>query len=396
MSGFSPYGRQLPDSLNNLTSLLSQNYTLKGVNLKGGPVPSSLNSLVVVRPTEKFSDYELYLLDQALMRGTNLILFLDAFKESRNPKQNMAFSQGPPFMPFDSGLEKLLEHYGVRIRKSIVLDENSHKQQLPQTMGGGEQYIYFAPIIKKENINHDLPFMKDINGLVALKVSPLELNDKGLSENNITAHKLFSSSSKSWEMREPIMLNPMFMKPPSAKEKQKSMALAYLLEGEFKSYFAGKPIPEKEAEKEKPGADKEQPLDKGLDSPEAEAKKREPALQKVEGKGGFIAKGMAARIFLLASSDILRDNILSPEGDSLNDMFVMNVVDAMNGRDDIAAMRSKVLEFNPISETGSAVKAFIKAFNVGGLPILVVLFGLFVMMRRHSRKKRIQIIFQKQ
>ena len=39
-------------------------------------------------------------------------------------------------------------------------------------------------------------------------------------------------------------------------------------------------------------------------------------------------------------------------------------------------------------------KTFIKTFNIVGLPVLVILFGLFIWMRRHSRKKQIQMIFQ--
>jgi len=36
-----------------------------------------------------------------------------------------------------------------------------------------------------------------------------------------------------------------------------------------------------------------------------------------------------------------------------------------------------------------------KTFNIAGLPILIVLFGLSVWFRRHSRKKHIQMMFQK-
>ena len=389
VSGFSPYGGQQQGALKNFPSLISQNYTLKHVKLKEGPIPESLKSLVVAGPTEKFTEHELYQLDQALMRGTNLILFLDAFSEARNPQQSMGF-QGPTLQPLDTGFEKLLAHYGVEIKKSIVLDESCIRQQMPRQMGGGEQAIYFAPIIKNENINHDLPFMRDIKGLVALKVSPLKLNDKRLSENSITAFKVFSSSSKSWEMRDRIMLNPMFLGPPSSKDEQESKTLAYLLEGEFKSYFDGKPLPEKEPEK---AEDNSQNKDKEADSSESKEKTPDPDLQKIEGTHGFISKGRAGKIFLIASSDILQDNVLSSAGESPNDMFVMNVIDAMNNREDIAALRSKVQQFNPLSETGSSAKAFIKIFNIAGLPILVIFIGFFIMLHRHLRKKRIKMIF---
>jgi hypothetical protein len=73
----------------------------------------------------------------------------------------------------------------------------------------------------------------------------------------------------------------------------------------------------------------------------------------------------------------------------------MNVLDFLNDREEIAVMRSKEQRFNPLDDTGAGVRTFVKSFNIGGLPVLVVLFGLAVWFRRHSRKKRIQMMFQK-
>jgi ABC-type uncharacterized transport system involved in gliding motility auxiliary subunit len=75
-------------------------------------------------------------------------------------------------------------------------------------------------------------------------------------------------------------------------------------------------------------------------------------------------------------------------------MFVLNVIDALNGHESLAAMRSKAQSFNPLKETEPAARTVIKAINIVGLPILVVLLGLIVWMRRHARSKRIQLMFQ--
>ncbi|GAG84529.1 unnamed protein product, partial [marine sediment metagenome] len=72
-------GQQDQDSMSNFRTLISENYTLKQVNLKDGTIPDSIKCLVIARPTEKFTDYELYQIDQALMQGKNLAIFLDAF-----------------------------------------------------------------------------------------------------------------------------------------------------------------------------------------------------------------------------------------------------------------------------------------------------------------------------
>ena len=96
----------------------------------------------------------------------------------------------------------------------------------------------------------------------------------------------------------------------------------------------------------------------------------------------------------MTSSEVLKDNLLDAEGKTPNAMFIMNIMDYLNNREDIAIMRSKEQRFNPLSETGGGVKTFVKSFNIVGLPVLVVLFGLLVWFRRHSRKKRIQMMFQ--
>jgi ABC-type uncharacterized transport system involved in gliding motility auxiliary subunit len=258
-------------------------------------------------------------------------------------------------------------------------------------MGGGEVSIYFVPLIKNRNINKSIDFMKHIKGLVAIRMSPLELNKERISKNNISAYRLFASSDKSWEMKKNINLNPMFLRPPDSKENLESYPLAYLLEGEFSSYFDGKPMPEKTVPKE------EKPEDAKTDETgkaEKEAEKPNIDLSKIEGKGGFLAKSKKSKIFLMASSEMLKDNVLDREGKTPNALFILNVLDALNQREDIAEMRSKEQRFNPLQDTSPFEKTFIKTFNIVGLPVLVILFGLFIWMRRHSRKKQIQMIFQ--
>jgi ABC-type uncharacterized transport system involved in gliding motility auxiliary subunit len=305
--------------------------------------------------------------------------------------QTFAFQQGPTYLPLNTGLEKLLHHYGIQIKKSFVLDENCYKQVKPPQFGGGETPIYFAPIIQQENINSDLPFMKSIKGLVAFKVSPIELLDDQIKANNLTATKLFSSSEKSWEMKDRINLDPRLIRPPRTDEANESFALAYLLEGEFQSFFDGKPIPVKTVEQD---IEEEKDIEK-IGPEDADEQKPEIDPSTVEGKARFVSKGKSAKIFIIASSEMIKNNIIDEEGKGPNATFILNAIDYLNGRDDIAVMRSKEQRLNPLFETDALKKSMIKTFNIAGLPILVALFGLFIWFKRHSRKKQIQIIFQK-
>jgi len=376
------------DALRNFQTLVNENYSLKPIRLKEDPIPESLGCLIIAQPTEPFTDYELFQIDQALMRGTNLAIFTDAFNEiPPPPQQGFSFNMGPTYKPLDTGLEDLLAHYGVKVKPSFVLDKNSFRQTLPAQAGGGERPIYFAPLIKNENIANDLDFLKNIKGLIALNISPVAVDSEILKKNGITAHELISSSDEAWEMTGQINLNPMFIEPPQEKDKFKTYPLAYLLEGKFSSYFTGKDIPVKETENPDESAT-------DMETPD-EPKIKESNLPDIDAGETFISTGKPGKICLIGSSAILKDNLLDEEGRSPNAAFLLNLIDSLNGREDIAAMRSKTQEFNPLEKTTATTKEAIKWFNILGLPVIVVLLGLFTYWRRRVRRKNIQQLFEK-
>ncbi len=388
--------RQNPDAVLNFRTLISQNYTLKPVHVERESIPDNLNAVVIARPTETFSDYALFQIDQFLMKGKNLILFLDRFREVQ-PSSQQGISMGGQqtvFIPLDTGLEKLLNHYGIRIKQSYVMDENCFHQELPAQLGGGERAIYYAPIIKNKFINKDLSFMKSIKGMITLKIAPLELDSERLSANNLKAIRLISSSEKSWEMSGRINLNPMFIQPPNSKEDMQSKALAYFVTGEFPSYFADKPIPVKEIDEDKAQGSGNQADEEQKQNPTSE-QQAAIDLSKITADGQFLAQGKPGKIFLMASSDMLRDNLLDAGGRGPNATYILNVIDYLNGREDIAIMRGKQQRFNPLDDAAASTRTFVKTLNIVGLPALVVLFGIAVWFRRHARKRNIQMMFQK-
>lgn len=375
--------QQEDDVLSTFYSLIAQSYTIKDVRVTEGKIPEGLKCMVISRPTEEFTNYELFLIDQFLMQGKSLCIFLDTFKELMIPEQH---NRGPIYASIETGLEKLLSHYGIHVKKSYIMDENCYKQGISSQFGGGERSIYFAPLIKNQFINNQLAFMMNIKGLIAVKVSPLEVDSKRIGEHGITAYKLFESSEKSWEMKDRINLNPLLIRPPQSDDEKKSFPLAYLLEGEFPSYFAGKPIPEKKSADSSPEA---------VDQKKGDNQQSTADSLNIEHSGEFLSKGKPAKIFLMASSEMLKDNVLDKKGRSPNTMFILNVLDYLNKREDIAIMRSKEQHFNPLYDTKVWSKLIVKYFNIAGLPVLVVIFGLMVWYRRHSRKKLIRKMFQK-
>lgn len=375
-----PSGRPDEADITALRELVSQNYTFKAVDPAKEGIGPGFETLLILRPQEKLSDFALYHIDQFLMRGGNLFVAQDAFKEE--------FPAGamPVYQPVDSGLEQMLAHWGVKIDPSYVMDEKCYRQRLPQDMGGGEQTIHFAPLIENQNIHNELPFMKNIRGLVAFRASPLELDGQRIKDQNLSAEVLFSSSNRSWRMGAPVNLNPMLSTPPPESEMEGPLPLAVLVEGEFSSYFEGKPMPERPAG---PAAE-DGPQGQGATAGKA------PSLRGVADTGAFIAKGRPAKIFVMASAEMLSDKILDPEGRSPNSIFVLNAIDYLNQRQDVAVLRSKEQRFNPLDPVPPETRALVKAANIAGLPILVVCAGLLAWLHRSRRKRRIQNMFLQQ
>jgi ABC-type uncharacterized transport system involved in gliding motility auxiliary subunit len=369
--------------LTNFNSLVSQNYSITEVFLSDG-IPDGIDCLIMAGPKEPMNDWELFQIDQFLMQGKSLAIFYDAFNEVNLDQGQMGRQQGPVFLPVSTGLEKLLAHYGVTVRQSYVLDDNSFEQQMPRQYGGGKQKIYFAPIIKPEKINNELPFMRDIKSLIVLKVSPLDLKEMALAGSGLTSDILFSSSDKSWEMSGRIDLSPWAMQPPEDPSELESFDLAALLTGEFPSYFAGKPVPEKPS-----------PESEEADSAAAAEVPADAASDLVTGEGTVLEKGEPGKVFLITSSEVLGNNILDEGGASTQATFILNVIDHLNGRDAYADMRGKTQRFNPLGDTAAGARTFIKTLNIAGLPVLVIALGFIVWARRSSRKRRIQAMFSR-
>ncbi len=379
---------QQAGSLTKFNSLLSSNYSITQINLKDEEIPDSIDNLIIAGAKENFSDWELFQIDQFLMKGKSIALFMESFNEIQPQRQQQMYQmQQPAYLPINTGLGKLLEHYGAKVKKSYILDESCY---VNRDQYSGETPIYFAPLIKNENINHKLAFMSNIKELIMIKISPVEIDSEKIKQNELKSFNLIKSSARAWEMSGRINLNPMMMRPPLNDEEKKVFPLAYIVEGRFPSYFADKPLPDKpEPKKEEQSAEEEDKKNTQL--------KDEPKVQesKIKRAKGILTKGRPGKIFLIGSCEILKDNVLDETGNSPNSLFLLNTIDYLNNKSDTAVMRSKNQRFNPLKDTKAFTRTFVKIVNIGGLPALIILLGISVWFRRNARRKQIKSEFLK-
>ncbi len=363
-------------------SNLSQRYSINPVSLSSQIIPDDAGALIIVRPQpyQPFTDWELYQIDQYLMNGGSVAVFMDSYMEYYQQNDNPYQQQPPIYIPRNTGLEKLIEHYGVTIQPSYVLDENCYVQRQQGQNGITEVPIYFAPEIPQNKINTDLPFMKGINGLIMLNSSPVKISEE-LPEGT-EAEILFSSSDDAWLMDDPKninLYNPMMMAPPAGADSRSSYPLACMLSGEFTSYYADKDIPQMPEPEEGDESDTEEYL---------------IAADRMSRADSIVKSTDHGKLFVFGSTMAVTDNIIDEQGASPNAVMVFNIVDEMLGKGDYAVMRGKGLNYSPLDESTPAVKTFIKTFNMVIIPVLVILAGIIIWFRWLSRQKKIAAMFR--
>ena len=211
---------------------LSQDYNLQQFNLATLPlIPDTFKLLLLVKPTEKFSDDEKLKIDQFVMRGGKVIMFLDklnAEMDSLRIKNEV--------IAYDRGLElnDLLFKYGVRVNNDLVMDLQC--DFLPFDVNGNGQFDflhwnYFPLFESKSNhiINKNLGL---VSGRFVNSIDTIEVE-------GIKKTILLSSSSNAKTIATPALISGKenSNEPESDKFKKANIPVAVLLEGKFTSLF---------------------------------------------------------------------------------------------------------------------------------------------------------------
>ena len=330
-------------------------YEFIELNLEEDEIPLGVSTLVINSPKAPYTENELYTLDQFLLRGGNLLIFLDPFQIVEAP-QNSQPGRPPIYLPVESGLGELLGSYGIETGRNYVLDLNSYEAQ----QQFGPVKLYHIPILEKESLDQKHPVTRNLGQVVFLATSavrPAAEPSKGVS-----LRTLAYSSEESWLMEGEVDLNPMTITPPAADTMER-LPLLVLAEGEFSSFFSAPP---------------------GEERVDAD----------VRGTRHLERSLSPGKIIVAGTSELTGPQLLDPEGRSPNAILVHNMLDYVNGNEELPLMRSKGLNLIPLRETSSEYRNFVKGFAMAGLPLLVLLAGLLVWRLREARRRRLKEFFE--
>jgi len=342
-----------------------RDYEVVTVDLsEGKPIDKDIRTLIIPGG-DRYTDRTLFEIDQYFMNGGNLIALVNAV--------NVSFQYGIQGTVQETKLMDLLEYYGVRVERNMIMDASCGQVQVPRNLGPftiNELLPYpFFIRITRSGFADDNPVASSQSELMLGWASSLTLAPDTSGSHKTTTVTLASSSEQSWEVKENFELSPKANYELPAKEAMKRHAMAMHASGAFVSYFDGKPIPpvkDKSAEEEGDAISKINLSDNDRDRVVTASNKN----------GNLVVIGDA--------NFISAQNASGP-----NVAFLFNLVDWLSLDENLISVRSRTLRDKTIDpnilEAGSAKPGIIRAINLLLMPIAVIIVGVIISLRRREK-----------
>ena len=299
----------LSEGLTRLTAALPT-YDLREVTLDK-EIDQDLAAVLVIGPETTLTETELRYLDQYVMRGGALGIFGGGIKLSLE-------GQEPGAEPVASGLDKLLEPWGVKMRSDIVADAQCQRAPMRGPMGLTVAVPYPpVPIVSFDEEQQEHPVLFRLGSAMMPFTSSLALKD---APSGVDVMTLAASSDNSWSMSG----SDMDIRIRGPREWQMGsdggpFPLLVAIEGKLPSAFAAAPVSSAEAE-----------TPSSIEAP-AKAEKD-------------------VRVLVAGTSAFLRDEFMPPEGQGGQSQMsgslslALNAVDWLAADSDLIAIRAKDVE----------------------------------------------------
>jgi len=357
---------------------LSQEYTIRNVDLSLGQVPSDVDVLLVVAP-QNLTDYDRFAIDQYLMRGGAVTLALSPFQVGADNFSGNLFLQ-----PNVTGLEEWLENYGIKLPDSLVLDpQNQPFPVAVMRQVGGIQvqeiqavdYPFFVDV-RPDGMDKNSPIAANVAAVTMNWSSPVELDpEKSAAFETST---LLRSSEQSW-LRDDTNVQPDFGLYPElgfpVGDEQQSYPLAVSLQGSFGSYYQDNPTPFETA----PTEETAEGTVPGAPTPVAPA-------------GIITSSPESSRLVVIGSAAFAEDFVLNLSSRLIQDrylnnlLFLQNVVDWSAEDLDLLQIRTRgtasrvLFPMEESAETGWEVANYAVA--------LIALVGIYYAWRVRSHSEQ--------
>jgi len=357
-------------------ALRRKNYEVYNVNLPASEIiDSTLDAIVIAKPDSTFSRVDKYKIDQYIMNGGRALFFVDAVGVHMD---SVMRGTGSFTFPYKHNLTDLLFRYGVRLNSNLVMDLQS--SSLPMNIGRTGNQPNYKPVrwTYQPYVNNFGKHLVTKNiGMVEMKMASTIDTVKAVGIRK-TPLLLTSTYSRVRPTPAFVVYNEAQRKPDPGKYSQKSLPLAYMLEGSFTSMFAGQPIPTQYPYREK--------------HKQYKKSKSSPTQIFVCADGDFIRNGARPdrKLKQVVPTQLGVGYIGQREVFFENRDFVINVLEYMTNNGGLIEAKNRKITLRPldkirIAEDGSKWQWF----NMLVPPALIVLLGLiwFTLRKRRFARK---------
>lgn len=229
-----------------LEDTLRETYEVQRVNLSDGRSPDGIDVLIIIAPNN-MTNLERFAIDQYIMRGGSVIVAGGHYRMGIDQTQGALLLE-----PNESGIEDMLEHYGITIEDSLVMDTQNapFPVQTQRDIGGmlvnelqAMDYPYFVDI-RPNTMNADSAIVNRLPFVTMNWSSPITIDESLLEEATVTT--LLTSSDNAWTTTS-TAINPDFDIYPelgfATSEERQTYDLAVAVQGKFESFFVDQPSP---------------------------------------------------------------------------------------------------------------------------------------------------------
>jgi len=336
----SPY-----DFDNDLEDLLTARYDMQTVELdaktaqKG--IDPNIQALFLIGPHDKFSEQDIFILDQYLLSGRPLFAALDTRKI--NIRAFAGFNA-------DTGLEGWLASKGLDLRQDTVYDAQNQPIQVAKQEG---RYVTnniaeYPPFVTATALSRENPVTRDMDSVIMPFAAPIFISTAAAGAKTDV---LIKSSPISWtraQGAEPFNMEPYQSFGIEHPKDKGPFNLAVVTDNAFRPFYTKPP--------------------KGV--------KAEHMLTAPAGRG---------RLMLVSTSHFLERSYQLP---SANAFFFLNAADWLAQDPELISIRSKASPFHPLRETDAGTKAVFRYVNIFLPAVTAVLAGLCVWQFAIWRRKR--------
>ena len=362
--------------------LLHENYNLKEVDLHSARVSGDIDMLILVAPRD-MSDVERLAIDQYLMRGGIVVALASNYLLDLSPRAETLQVEY-----LENTIAELLNHYGVTVGDSLVLDRQNEPFPIPVSCDIGGiviqeiqriDYPFFIDV-RPENMAQGNPITENLPAITMNWTSPLFLNDAVLNEKDVSV--LLKSSPESWLEETPVIEPDFDTFPQSGFREESNLAqhnLAIAVTGVFSSFFSDKPDP-RLAKKEP--ADSGEIIESSIPptiSDQEEGQLLVPIIKKSPSN---------SRLVVIGSAEFISDTVISMSQGLgmdrfLNSLeFMQNVIDWSLADEDLLTIRSRGSHARLLRPMSRKEQRFWEWTNYGFALALLLFVSLFGAARR--------------